>query len=52
MSEQEKDKKGCLGAILIILGVIGVLASFDKGAPEWIEFLGVLIPIGYLTYTS
>ena len=52
MSESEKDNKGCFGAILIIVGILGFLLSFDKDAPGWIEYLALLIPIGYLTYSS
>jgi hypothetical protein len=52
MSESEKDNKGCFGTILILVGIFGVLASFDNDAPGWIEYLGVLIPIGYLVYSS
>lgn len=52
MSEQERDSQGCLGAILIIVGIFGFLLSFYKNAPEGIEYLGLLIPFGYLTYTS
>jgi hypothetical protein len=52
MSEEQRDNKGCLGVILILVGIFGVLASFDNDAPGGIEYLGLLIPIGYLTYTS
>ena len=50
MSEQERDNKGCLGVILMIVGFFGILMWLFSGQ-EYLEYLGILIPIGYLTYT-
>lgn len=47
MSEKEIDKQGCFSAILMIIGILGVLIGIFSGH-ESVALLGILIPIGYL----